>query len=158
MPVVSRIAAALGSTLLLLAPAIWKPFPLLQFDTGGYLVRWFEGYLVPSRSTVFGLYLNVFAAPDFWPAVGLQDTPTAWVLALLLRALGFGGRPLLLVGVTAALSVVTTLPWLTSMLLTDIFAGLAVLAVHLLIFADGALRRFERNALIALIAFAAATH
>ena len=47
-----------------------------------------------------------------------------------------------------------TLPWLTSILLTDIFAGLAVLAVHLLIFADGALRRWERNALIALIAFA----
>jgi len=65
---------------------------------------------------------------------------------------------MLLLGVTTALSGITTLPWLTSILLTDIFAGLAVLAVHLLIFADGALRRFERNALIALIAFAAATH
>ena len=141
-----------------LAPAIWNRFPLLQFDTGGYLVRWFEGYLVPSRSTVFGLYLNIFATPDFWPVVVLQAALTVWVLALLLRAFGFGGRPLLLLGVTAALSVVTTLPWLTSILLTDIFAGLAVLAVHLLIFADGALRRWERNALVALIAFAAATH
>ena len=44
------------------------------------------------------------------------------------------------------------------MLLTDIFAGLAVLAAHLLIFADGALRRWERNALVALIAFSVATH
>ena len=72
----------------------------------------------------------------------------------MLRALGFGGRPLLLIGVTAALSVLTTLPWLTSILLTDIFAGLAVLAVHLLVFADGTLRRFERIALFALMAFA----
>src|SRR6478672_5102377 len=158
MPIVSRVGAAMASTLFLLAPAIWNRFPLLQFDTGGYLVRWFEGYLVPSRSTVFGLYLNVFTTPDFWPVVVLQGALTVWLLALLLRALGFGGRPLLLIGVTAALSVVTTLPWLTSILLTDIFAGLAVLAVHLLIFADGALRRFERNALIALIAFAVATH
>jgi len=158
MPIVSRVGAAMASTLFLLAPAIWNRFPLLQFDTGGYLVRWFEGYLVPSRSTVFGLYLNVFTTPDFWPVVVLQGALTVWLLALLLRALGFGGRPLLLVGVTAALSALTTLPWLTSILLTDIFAGLAVLAVHLLIFADGALRRFERNALIALIAFAVATH
>ena len=158
MPGVSRIGAAVASTLILLAPAIWNRFPLLQYDTGGYLVRWFEGYLVPSRSTVFGLFLNIFAYPDFWPVVVIQAALTVWVLALMLRALGFGGRPLLLLGVTAALSVLTTLPWLTSILLTDIFAGLAVLAVHLLVFADGTLRRFERIALVALIAFAVATH
>ena len=49
----------------LLAPAIWNRFPLLQYDTGGYLVRWYEGYLVPSRSTVYGLFLNVFAHARF---------------------------------------------------------------------------------------------
>ena len=40
---------------MLLAPALWNGYPLLQWDTGGYLARWYEGYLVPSRSTVFGL-------------------------------------------------------------------------------------------------------
>jgi hypothetical protein len=158
MPGVSRIGAAMASTLILLAPAIWNRFPLLQYDTGGYLARWFEGYLVPSRSTVFGLYLNVLAYPDFWPVLIVQAALTVWVLALVLRMLGFGGRPLMLLGLTAALSVLTTLPWLASILLTDIFAGLAVLAVHLLVFADGALRRFERNGLVGLVAFAAATH
>jgi hypothetical protein len=158
MPVVSRIGAAVASTLFLLAPAIWNRFPLLQYDTGGYLVRWFEGYLVPSRSTVFGLYLDILAHPDFWPVVAVQAGLTVWVLALVLRSLGFGGRPWLLLGVTAALSVITTLPWLASILLTDIFAGLAVLAAHLLIFCNDALRRCDKNALIALIAFAVATH
>ena len=158
MPGVSRFGAAVASTLILLAPAIWNRFPLLQYDTGGYLVRWFEGYLVPSRSTVFGLFLNILAHPDFWPAVIVQAALTVWVLALVLRALGFGNRPLLLLGVTAALSGLTTLPWLTSIRLTDIFAGLAVLAVHLLIFFHDALRRFERNGLVALLAFAVATH
>ena len=43
--------------LTLLAPAIWNGFPLLQYDTGGYLARWFEGYLVPSRSVVYGLFV-----------------------------------------------------------------------------------------------------
>ena len=158
MPRVMRFGAAMAGALLLLAPAIWNRFPLLQYDTGGYFVRWFEGYLVPSRSTVFGLYLNILAHPDFWPAVALQAALTIWILAMLLRALGFGGRPVLLLGITAALCVLTTLPWLTSILLTDIFAGLAVLAVHLLIFADGALRPSERNALVALVAFSVAAH
>jgi hypothetical protein len=158
MSVVSRIGAAVASTLLLLAPAIWNRFPLLQYDTGGYFVRWYEGYLVPSRSTVFGLYLNILARPDFWPVIVLQAALTVWVLALLLRALGFGGRPFVLLGFVAALCGLTTLPWLTSILLTDIFAGLAVLAVHLLIFSADALRRWEKNALLALVAFAAATH
>ncbi len=122
--------SAIAIPLMLIAPALWNGYPLLQYDTGGYLVRWYEGYLVPSRSTVFGLYLNVLSPLDFWPALVVQAALTVWVLALVLRAVGFGGRPLLLAGVTAALSVLTTLPFLASILLTDIFAGLAVLAWH----------------------------
>jgi hypothetical protein len=155
---VSRIGAAIAATAMLLVPAIWNRFPLLQYDTGGYLARWFEGYLVPSRSTVYGLFLALFAHPDFWPIVIIQAALTVWVLTLTLRALGFGGRPLVLIGVTALLCVATTLPWLASILLTDIFAALAVIALHLLVFADDRLRRWERVALIALAAFAVATH
>jgi hypothetical protein len=155
---VSRFGATVAASLMLLAPAIWNRFPLLQYDTGGYLARWFEGYLVPSRSTVYGLFLLIFSHPDFWPVVIAQSLLTVWVLMLLLRALGFGGRPLLLLITTALLCVFTTLPWLAGILLTDIFAGLAVIALYLLIFADDTLHRLERIALIALIAFAAATH
>ena len=54
----SHIAATLACFVLLLAPALWNRYPLLQYDTGGYLARWHEGYLVPSRSTVFGLFLH----------------------------------------------------------------------------------------------------
>jgi hypothetical protein len=146
------------SIALLLAPAIWNGFALLQYDTGGYLARWFEGYLVPSRSTVYGLYLVILAQPNFWPAIVIQAGLTVWLMALLLRAHGLGGQPILLVGITALLSIATTLPWLAGILLTDIFAGLAVLALYLLLFSDHALRRWERCALFALLAFAVATH
>jgi hypothetical protein len=158
MPGILRIGGAFAATLVLLAPAIWNRFPVLQYDTGGYLARWYEGYLVPSRSTVYGLFLLLLSGLDFWPVVILQSLVTVWVLALTLRALGFGGRPWLLLGVTTALCVVTTLPWLTSMLLTDIFAALPVLAIYLLVFGNDALRRAERLALVALIAFSVATH
>jgi hypothetical protein len=158
MPRILRIGSALFAALFLLAPAIWNRFPLLQYDTGGYLARWFEGYLVPSRSTVYGLFLTVLSWPDFWPVVMVQSALTVWVLALLLRVLGFGDRPLLIPGVTAVLCLFTTLPWLSGILLTDIFAALAVLAAYLLIFSFDALSRFERRSLVALIAFSVATH
>jgi hypothetical protein len=145
-------------TLVLIAPALWNGFALLQYDTGGYLARWYEGTLEISRSTVYGLFLAAGHAFDFWPVLIAQSLLTIWILALTLRAHGLGGRPIALLAVVVILSVATTLPWLTGILLTDIFAGLAVLAFHLLIFRDEHLRRFERIALVAFVAFAAATH
>ena len=52
-----RFTAAAAAVLMLLAPALWNGFPLLQYDTGGYLARWHEGTLVLARSTVYGLFL-----------------------------------------------------------------------------------------------------
>ncbi len=57
--------------LMLIAPALWNGYPLLQWDTGGYLARWYEGYLVPSRSTVFGLYLHFGEDSSFWINLGI---------------------------------------------------------------------------------------
>ncbi|MGC2114553.1 MAG: hypothetical protein WA656_08535 [Pseudolabrys sp.] len=150
--------AAIASWLLLQAPAIWNGFPLLQYDTGGYLARWYEGTLVPSRSVTYGLILNVGAPAAFWPIVAVQAALTVWLIALLLRAHGLGGRPWLLLGVVAVLSLISTLPWLTSILLTDKFAGLGVLALYLLLLRPSCLKRGEHFALIALIAVSAATH
>jgi hypothetical protein len=161
MTIRDRAAWALCSLIalaLLLAPAIWNRFPLVEYDTGGYLARWWEGYLVPSRSTVYGLFLAAGWPLDFWPVVAIQAALTVWILALALRAFGFGGRPRLLLAVTAALALLTTLPFLAGILLTDIFAGTALLALHILVFRNGTLARAERAALILFTAFCAATH
>jgi hypothetical protein len=153
-----RIGAAVAATVLLLVPAIWNGFPLLEYDTGGYLARWFEGTLVVSRSTVYGLFITALTHPNFWPTVLLQAAATVWVLALTLRALGFSERPWMLLAVTALLTALTTLPWIASVVLTDIFAGIAVLALYLLVFAPDRLRPWERWSLFGLLAFAASTH
>jgi hypothetical protein len=142
---------------LLLAPAIWNGFPLLEYDTGGYLARWFEGTLATSRSAAYGLLLNAAVHFDFWPALVLQAAAAIWILALVMRELGLGKRPFLLMFVVILLCFLTTLPWLTSVLLTDIFAGLAVLALHILVFGRTVGPR-ERVALSAFVGFAAATH
>src|SRR5215471_9205772 len=158
MKLMIRLGAGLAAILALLAPALWNGFPLLEYDTGGYLARWFEGYLVPSRSVVYGLFVTAGWPLDFWPVIVLQAAATVWVLALVLRSFGLGDRPWTLLGVIVGLSLATTLPWIASILLTDIFAGLAVLALHLLVMRPETLGRHERTALVLFVAFAGATH
>jgi hypothetical protein len=138
--------------LVVLAPAVCNGFPCLQYDTFVFLARWYEGTLVPSRAVVYGLMLNAGAPAAFWPVVAATAALTVWIIALVLRAHGFGGRPWLLLVVVTALTVLSTLPWLTSILLTDIFAGLGVLALYLLLLRPGGLSRNERFALTLLIA------
>ena len=60
MPIDRRAAWALATVLslvILMAPALWNGFPLLQYDTGGYLAPWFEGTLEINRSVPYGLLL-----------------------------------------------------------------------------------------------------
>ena len=149
------IAAAIP--LMLLGPAFWNGYPLLQSDTGGYLARWYEGYLVPSRSTVFGLYLHFGENTYFWLDLAIQALATMWILQVTLRVFGLA-KPWQLFGLCLALTLTTALPWLASMLLTDIFAGLAVLSLFLLVLHGDKLSGIEKGILFAFTAFAAATH
>lgn len=149
--------AAVALPLLMIAPAIWNGYPLLQWDTGGYLARWYEGYLVPSRSTVFGLYLHYGESFGFWINLALQSLATLWLLQLTLRVLGLT-QTYRFVAIGLCLIVTTALPWLASMLLTDIFAGLSVLSLFLLVVGAGGTSALEKIALFVFTAFAAATH
>ena len=149
--------SAVTIPVMLLAPALWNGYPLLQWDTGGYLARWYEGYLVPSRSTVFGLYLHFGEGSSFWLDLGIQALATLWILQLTLRVFGIVG-PVRTLGLALALVVTTALPWLASMLLTDIFAGLSILSLFLLVLHDDKLTTIERYSLFVFTAFAAATH
>ncbi len=143
---------------LLMAPALWNGFPLLQYDTGGYLAPWYEGQLHISRSVPYGLLLVTGQRPDFWPVLIVQSVLTVWIVALILRAHRLGDRPFVLLGTIATLCLLTTLPWLTAILLTDIFAGLGVLALYLLLLRDDTLSRNERVGLVAVVTGSAATH
>ena len=159
-PITSAISAwvvAIAVPLIFLIPAFWNGFPLLQSDTGGYLARWYERYLVPSRSTVFGLYLHIGESSYFWLDLAIQALAAMWILQLTLRVLGLAG-PFRLFRLCLALSLTTALPFLASMLLTDIFAGLSVLALFILVLHGDKISTRETVALFIFIAFSAATH
>lgn len=151
-----RLAAA-TLPLLMIAPAFWNGYPLLQWDTGGYLARWYEGYLVPSRSTVFGLYLHYGENFGFWINLAVQSLATLWLLQLTLRVLSMM-QTFRFVAISLLLMLSTALPWLASMLLTDIFAGLSILSLFLLVVGAGRISVLEKVSLFVFTAFAAATH
>jgi len=140
MPIRERALWALAiivCTLALMGPAIWNGFPLMEWDTGGYLARWYDHTLVINRAAPYGLLLNAGSFFAFWPVLVVQSLLTIWIVALMLRVHALGGRPLLL---------------------TDIFAGLAVFAMYLLLLRGNALKAWEKPALVLFIAFSAAAH
>ncbi|RIK96810.1 MAG: hypothetical protein DCC74_09310 [Proteobacteria bacterium] len=151
------LAVAVAVPLMLLAPAMWNGYALLQYDTGGYLARWYEGYLVPSRSTVYGLYLHLGEDTHFRGTLLAQALAVLWLTHAVLRALKLG-RPAQVATILAVLAATTALPVLTSLLLTDIFAGLAVLATYLLVVHSARFGAVETAALVVFIAFSAASH
>src|SRR3569833_1677434 len=93
--------ASVIAVAVLSAPAIWNRFPLLQWDTGGYIARWFEHTLVISRSTVYGLFLTAGTPLDFWPVVFVQVALSACVKTQTKRAVGLGNRPWLFTCIVA---------------------------------------------------------
>ena len=107
---------------------------------------------------MFGLFLHAGEHLGFWPELIVQAAATVWVVGLVLRVFGLDAGRWRVAAVVGVLSVGTALPWLASLLLTDIFAGLAVLSLHLLLFHSDRLRTWERRSLVLLVAFSAATH
>lgn len=156
--VTARFVSITSATAVLMLPALWNRFPLLEYDTGGYLARWFEGTLVASRSTTYGMVLAAGWPLDFWPIVVLQAAAAVWVIGLTLRLYRFNPYPAGLVAIVAGLALTTALPWLASVLLTDIFAGLAVLTLDALVRHGDRIGRGERLGAIVFLAFAVSTH
>src|SRR5712671_723993 len=75
-----------------------------------------------------------------WMRHLLQTGCAIWVISLVLRVTGLAARPWHRISIITWLSLVTALPFLSSALLTDIFAGVGVLALYLLIYHQPDLR------------------
>src|SRR5262252_396683 len=83
-----RLTAAFVFVLMvavLLWPALTNGFPLLFYDTGGYLARPFEHTLDIGRSALYGAFLALGIPLDFWPNIAAQAALAAWLVILTLR-------------------------------------------------------------------------
>lgn len=114
--------------------------------------------VLAGRSVYYGALLYAsHLAGSLWWTVAVQALVAAWVLHLLLVSLWGLGTPAYL-GLVALLAAATPLAVYTGLLMPDVFAGLAVLAVAILAVHWRRLARTDRWLLAGLLLFALASH
>lgn len=149
-----------GGLIALAGPAVWNGFPIVFFDTGGYINRALDGTLEAGRSLFYGLFLQASSLGwlSFWGTVLLQCGACLWLIHLLLRCHDIGPHtwpPRARAGAAALLlSVLTGIGWYSGQLMPDIWVALLVPSLWLLGFRGYALDVRERAglALVALLA------
>jgi hypothetical protein len=143
----------------LLWPALWNGYPLVFSDTGTYLSQAIEHYAGWDRPIFYSLFLlPLHMTLATWPAIVVQALLTAYVLHLVRRTLLPGVPAGWLLRVTAVMTIATTLPWFVSQLMPDVFTGVLVLVLALLMFVPDRLTRRERIWLTMFAAFMIAVH
>src|SRR5581483_4113029 len=160
-PLRSALVWALSSFLMLLAllwPALWNGYPIVFYNTGGYLDSYMTGLPANGRSALYGLFLSLGIPSGFGIIILSQACLVAWLLILTLRVHGHGHRPWLSAGIAVTLGASTSLPWYAAELMPDVWLPAGVLAFYLLAFHRLDLRAAEKAALVAIVAFAIAGH
>ncbi len=142
----------------LIWPAIVNGWPLIFFDTGGYLDRGYDLTLGFGRSLYYGLFLRALSWPvlGFWPVIMVQSALVTQLLLITLRVHRIGFGPSL--GLIAVLGLLTGLPFFAAQLMPDCFLAILVLAVYLKAFHSPYLAPWERVALTGLISMACLVH
>lgn len=117
-----------------------------------------SGFIMGGRSPYFGfgLYLT-YVLSNFWLFVAIGSILSLWLIRLALRAIGIeDDRTFLLTA--ALLALLTPLPFYTSYLLADIFAGLGMLALAVLAASRGPMGRRDRLVLAGLVILCTMSH
>ncbi len=122
-------------TFLFLAVAMWNRFPLVFYDTGGYLAEGLQGAILPERSPVYSLLLAAAGgAFSLWPVVILQAAMTAYLIALTARAEVKGLSLGALIAIGVILMLATGIGWYVGQVEPDCMTALVVLGTYLLLF------------------------
>ncbi|MDZ5650654.1 hypothetical protein [Nitrospirillum sp. BR 11828] len=137
------VLAMAGALALMLWPALLNGFPIVFFDTGGYIEAAADHKLVEGRSLVYGLFLQATSLNwrTLWGPVLAQSLLTLWMVGHLRAGLiPNGGRTdaardgAALLGLVAVLSLGTGMAWYTAQLMPDLAIPLVVGSLWLLAF------------------------
>ena len=147
---------------LLLSVALFNGYPTVFSDTGSYLLTGafliaFEPFRAPGYS-IFTMASSLGITA--WFTVLVQAVIVVYVLRETCDYLIGGGRKLTdvcLVASVCVLTVLTCLPWLVSLLMPDVFAGILFLSAFLLAFAND-LTLMRRIMLAGIVTLSVASH
>jgi hypothetical protein len=167
MSVESRLAGAASmaaylaaASVLLSWVALFNGAPLVFADTISYATAAFQREV----SGLFSIFYSIFILPlhrgiSFWPIVFVQGALIAHFLNLTARyVLREEPRKLDLLIIIAALSIFSSLPWITGEILPDVFTPIVLLGILLLGYSADMLSRGELFYVAAVTVIAITTH
>jgi hypothetical protein len=146
----------------LVSIALYNGYPTVFSDTGSYLLTGkFFVALAPFRAPGYSLFTNLTSVgSSAWFTIAIQAVMVVYVLYETCIYLIDGDRKfadLCFLASVCAMAALTSLPWLVSLLMPDVFAGVLFLSAFLLAFA-GELRFIQRIVLAAIFAISVAAH
>ncbi|HEV7969120.1 MAG TPA: hypothetical protein VGP19_16190 [Candidatus Acidoferrales bacterium] len=157
-----RLFAGALAICALVSIALYNGYPTLFSDTGSYLLTGkFFVALAPFRAPGYSIFVRVTSLGiSAWFTIAMQAVMVVYVLYetciyLVDSDRKFADRCFL--ASVCALAALTSLPWLVSLVMPDVFAGVLFLSAFLLAFA-GELRRMQRIALAVILAISVAAH
>lgn len=136
-----RILGLIGAfallVIVLISPALLNGYPLLFIDSVAYI---HDGHQVLRGHRPFGARLAFYGAVmwpfhltlSLWPAILAQAAAIALLLWLVVTRLGGVGGPTALLGL-AGVTLLSTLPWYAARAMPDVFAGVVILCVAMLV-------------------------
>jgi hypothetical protein len=157
-----RLFVAALAICALLSVALYNGYPTVFSDTGSYLLTGkFLVALAPFRAPGYSIFTKLTSlGSSAWFTVAMQAAMVVYVLYEACVYLVEGDRKfaeLCFLASICVLTALTSLPWLVSLLMPDVFVGVLFLSAFLLAFA-GELRRIQRIVLAAIFAIAVASH
>lgn len=147
-------------TAVFMLPALWNGFPVVFFDTSGYVSRVLEMKLLFGRSLFYGLFLwlGSLGWRSFMLVALLQSLFAVWLVRLLLRCHDLRSGPRATAVTCTLLAVTTGISWYTSQLMPDGLVPMVVIAMWLLGFRWQRLGRGERAGLSAIALLGMLSH
>ncbi|MBL7937884.1 MAG: hypothetical protein JNL43_00875 [Flavobacteriales bacterium] len=147
---------------LLIWPALYNGYPILYSDTATYIASGMKLETPVDRPIIYGLFIRSTSleGSTLWSTIVCQAALVVWCLERLIGLVrerrGSGYVSLLVM--TGALSVFTSLPWVVSQVMADIFTPLLVMITLILALSVQELGRAGRMAHYLLFYFCAAVH
>lgn len=152
-------ATVLALTLALMLPALWNGYPILYFDSVDYLTLGFTWAMPVYRTAGYGfIALAGTSTGTLWVTLFVQSLCVAFVLYESRRLLAPWLRGWTLFAVLAAMMTLTSLPWVTSEIMPDVFTAPAVLLTLLLALRGDELSLARKAVFILLLAVSCLAH
>lgn len=150
----NRLAVAAGVPLLIW-PAFINAYPLLFSDSAAFIAQLLQPVMIWDKPYVYGPVIVIASLGlTFWFPVIAQGLLLSWMLWRLQSVFAVASAKRHL-GLCTLLAFATAAPWFTPMLMPDIFAPIAVLALAILALQT---ENGTRWPMIAIAAFAIASH